>query len=86
MKRLLMVCDQNSLDGVRNRALLMTLFDTGVRAGELVSMGLPDWEQRQVKVRGKTGVRNVPIGVTTLQALERCSRWWRVYGEGRREP
>ena len=26
----------------------------------MVSMGLPDWEQRQVKVRGKTGVRNVP--------------------------
>ena len=34
----------------------------------------------KVTVRGKTGVRNVPL-VATRQALERYSRRWRVAGE-----
>ena len=36
-----------------------------VREGELVSMGLPDWEKRIVRVDGKTGVRDVPLGTAT---------------------
>lgn len=78
VKRLLLVCDTRTLEGIRNRALLLTLFDTGVREGELVSMALPDWERRQVTVKGKTGVRQVPLGMATLQALERYVRRWGV--------
>ena len=54
--------------------MLLVLFDTGVREGELVSMGLPDWERRRVRVTGKTGTRDVPLGIATLQALERYVR------------
>jgi site-specific recombinase XerD len=78
VKRLLLACDLHTLEGLRNRAPLVVLFDTGVREGELVSMGLPDWERRRVRVSGKTGVRDVPLGMAALQALERYARRWDI--------
>jgi site-specific recombinase XerD len=62
VKGLLLTCDSRTLGGIRDKALILTLFDTGVREGELVSMGLPEWERRIVRVDGKTGVRDVPPG------------------------
>ena len=58
--------------------MILTLFDTGVREGELVSMGLPDFEKATVRVEGKTGVRFVPLGMATLQAVERYVRRWGI--------
>lgn len=78
VKRLLLVCTNKSREGTRDRALVMALFDTGVREGELVSMGLPDWERRTVRVDGKTGVRDVPLGMSTLQAPDRYTRRWDI--------
>jgi site-specific recombinase XerD len=78
VRRLVLVCSPRSREGVRDRALLLTLFDTGVREGELVSMGLPDWERRRALVSGKTGARWVPFGLATLQALDRYTRRWGV--------
>jgi len=78
VKQLLLICDSKTRNGIRDRALLLTLFDTGVRVGELVSMGLPDWDQRTVAVDGKTGVRVVPLGMATLQAVERYVRRWGI--------
>ena len=54
VRRLLAVCEQRTREGVRDRALVTVLFDTGAREGEIVSMGLPDWELRTVQVDGKT--------------------------------
>jgi len=89
VKRLLLACG-GGLEGLRDRALVLTLYDTGVRAGELCSMGLPDWEGGLVRVRGKTGARDVPLSLTTLQALERYCRRWRIeeppLWRGRRGP
>src|SRR2546425_334809 len=78
VKRLILVCDAKTSAGIRDRALLLTLFDTGAREGELISMGLPDWERRRVRVSGKTGIRYVPLGMATLQALERYVRRWNI--------
>lgn len=78
VKRLLLACNTTTLEGLRDRALVMVLFDTGVRVGELVSMGLLDWEKRQARVDGKTGVRLVPLGTTALQAIERYVRRWGI--------
>ena len=78
VKRLLLACDSRTLEGIRDKALILTLFDTGVREGELVSMGLPDWERRIVRVDGKTGMRDVPLGTATLQAVERYVRRWDI--------
>ena len=82
VKRLLLVCNVQMRAGLRDRALVTVLFDTGVRVGELVSMGLPDWQRRVVRVEGKTGVRDVFLGVAALQTVERYARRWRIT-EGR---
>lgn len=76
VKRLLRACDTRTREGLRNRAMLMVLFDTGVREGELVSMALPDWERRMVQVDGKAGIRQVYLGTAALQAVERYVRRW----------
>ena len=78
VKRLLMTCSTQTLNGLRDRALVMVLYDTGVREGELVSMTLPDWERRLVRVVGKGGVRFVPLGTAALQAVERYVRRWGI--------
>ena len=36
VKRILAACDTRTREGIRERALVMDLFDTGVREGELV--------------------------------------------------
>jgi len=54
------------------------LFDTGAREGEVVSMGLPDWELRTVWVDGKTGKRQVYLGMAALQSVERYTRRWGI--------
>jgi site-specific recombinase XerD len=78
VKRLLMACDHKTLDGLRNRAMVMVLFDTGVRESELLSMTMPDFEGRRTRVSGKTGTRDVPLGTATLQAVEKYLRRWRI--------
>ena len=45
-------------------------------------MGLPDWQRRVVRVDGKTGIRDVFLGTTALQTVERYARRWRI-AEGR---
>ena len=78
VKRLLAACDTRTLQGLRDRAIVMVLFYTGVREGELVSMVLPDWERRSVRVDGKTGIRQVYLGAAALQAIERYVRRWGI--------
>ncbi len=78
VKRLLMVCNSKTRTGIRDRALLLTLFDTGVRVGELLSMSMPDWDRGVGRVQGKTGTRDVPLGMATLQALDRYVRRWGI--------
>ncbi len=79
--KLLGVCDLKTQNGVRDRAIVTVLFDTGVRVGELVSMGLPDWANRTVTVDGKTGVRVVPLGDTSLAEIQRYQRRWKLRGD-----
>lgn len=47
---------------LRDRAILALLLDTGMRAGELASIGLRDilWQDKMIRVVGKTGGRAVP--------------------------
>ena len=78
VKALLDSCRLTDQEGVRNHAVISVLFDTGVRQGELVSMGLPDWDNSTVWVDGKGGHRLVPIGVNALRSLDRYARRWNV--------
>jgi site-specific recombinase XerD len=60
--------------GIRNKALLMTLLDTGLRCFELVNLtiGDADLERGYLKVMGKGGKeRIVPIGSSVQKILQR---------------
>ena len=67
IQKLISACDQSTQNGVRDQAMITVLFDTGVRVGELVSRGIPDWSNRVVQVDGKTGVRQVPSPVFPIR-------------------
>jgi integrase/recombinase XerC len=59
-------------DGLRNRAVLETLYSTGIRLSELVSLDLADIEEGEgiVRVKGKgRKERIVPIGSRALEAI-----------------
>jgi len=73
MKRIVNVCRSR-----RDRALVMVLLDTGMRASELISLDIDDWEDGLLRIRngkGKKG-RVVPISEITEKALYRylCKR------------
>ncbi len=67
----------------RNYAMLLLLYDTGIRVGELVGMAVDDidFAGGWIKVRGKGDKeRMVPMGETTRRAL------WRYVNSRRPEP
>ena len=76
--QLLAACDLITMNGVRDKAIVTVLFDTGVRVGELVSMQNMDWANRTVTVDGKTGVRVVPLSDTALMEIQRYQRHWKL--------
>lgn len=62
---------------LRDAAMILTLYDTGVRAAELCSMKGDDldWRDRTILVAGKADKqRRVSIGHKTAQAIERYLR------------
>lgn len=71
VKSLVATCDVKTFCGARDRAILLTLFDCGIRVGELVNVRLDclNWAEQTVLVSGKTGERVVPFGATVRQAL-----------------
>ncbi len=61
-----------NLLGLRNRAMFETLYSTGIRVSELISLDLDniDFEERLIKVHGKgKKERIVPIGQKALNAI-----------------
>ena len=66
-----------TLHEFRDKAIVLTLFDTGVRASELVGMLTEnvDWRERSVLVTGKAGKqRRVSIGHMAAAAIDRYLR------------
>lgn len=70
---------------LRNRALLLTLLDTGVRAGELLQLRVEDvdLERGMLKVRAETAKRKrerlIPVGI-------KCGKAIAVYTRKERKP
>lgn len=63
----------DTLDGLRDRAILETLYSTGMRVGELVAMnvGTFDLLGEAVRTRGKGGKeRLVPVGRLAVAAVD----------------
>ena len=73
MFRLLDSIDTDSVAGLRNRAILETLYSTGIRVSELTGLDLADvdFDQRLVRIRGKGNKeRIVPVGQKALDAIK----------------
>ena len=73
--RLVGVCDQSTFFGARDRAIFMTLLDTGIRATELVQIDLANVNlvQGSIQIFGKgRKVRTVLFGKKTRRSI----RFW----------
>ena len=71
---LLLAPPANKDDGLRDRAILETMYSAGLRVGELVALDLPDWDQDSdiVRVRGKGRKERIaPVGSFAAKALRR---------------
>lgn len=72
VEAMLAACKGRSFNGVRLRAVILTLLDCGLRASELCGLTLEDlsWDEGTLKVMGKgSKERLVPFGEATRQAL-----------------
>jgi site-specific recombinase XerD len=97
MLKLLRVCDGKSFEQRRDAALILFFLDTGARLAEAAGLEVahikPDLEVALVLGKGRRE-RSLPMGPTTLQAIERYlrvrarrpdsdSRWLWLGGKGR---
>ena len=72
MFRLLDSIENDTLPGLRNRAIFETLYSSGIRVSELANMNLfdVDFGQRVIRVSGKGGKqRIVPVGKKALGSI-----------------
>jgi len=77
LERVLKACGDRSWTSLRDRAAVLVLYDTGVRASELVGMRIDDvnMDEQSIKVTGKGGKeRLVPIGNAAAVALDKYLR------------
>ncbi|MFR9806916.1 tyrosine-type recombinase/integrase [Pseudonocardia sp. RS010] len=83
LRALLRACAGREFVDRRDTAIIRLMIETGLRAGELVAMTLPDLDipaGRAVIQRGKGGKgRVVPFGAQTAQALDRYVRARRTH-------
>ena len=70
IQRLLGVCDTRTLLGARDRAVIITLLDSGLRASELCGLTLDDPDSEFLRVNGKGDKeRLVPLGREARRAI-----------------
>ena len=77
IKKMLLLCEDGTRTGVRNKAIIFTLLDTGLRLSELANIRLQDIDIKRgiITVMGK-GARQRVVGVSkpTLIAILRYYR------------
>ncbi len=75
-RKLVSVATASSWAGVRNRAMILTLLDTGVRLGELIRLDLVDVQLRELTIRIRTGKGDKERYVFLGRCLFRAMRTW----------
>jgi len=73
VRTLLAMPDPTTLFGARDRAILETIYSSGLRISELVSLDVDDMEEatETLRIRGKgKKERLVPLGTKAMEALE----------------
>jgi len=89
VRRLVESPDTSTLAGLRDRAILETLYSTGMRVGELVGMnvGDADFLSEAIRTRGKgKKERLVPVGRIALAAVEEYLERRRLAEKTRLQP
>jgi integrase/recombinase XerC len=99
IERLLCTPSDKDVLGMRDRAMLETLYSTGIRVSELVGLNVDDLDEsgEAMRVRGKgKKERIVPLGMHALAAVKRyiamvqgdtrCAGWWKDDGTNRPRP
>ena len=77
VQKVIKTIGRSTAHDLRGKAVILTLFDTGVRAAELCGMREEDldWRDRTIMVTGKAGKqRRVSVGHVAAQAIERYLR------------
>lgn len=99
IEKLLATPSDRDVLGLRDRAMLETLYSTGIRVSELVGLNIEDLDEggEALHVRGKgKKERIVPLGMHALAAVKRyadmvradarCANWWSEDGSGKSRP
>ena len=99
IEKLLATPSERDVLGLRDRAMLETLYSTGIRVSELVGLNADDMDEpgEALRVRGKgKKERLVPLGthamgavkryVALVQSDPRCAAWWGPDASGRAKP
>ncbi|MCL4553369.1 MAG: tyrosine-type recombinase/integrase [Candidatus Marsarchaeota archaeon] len=77
VEKVLRACHDSTVYGLRDRAMILLLYDTGVRAAELCGMDVAhvDWDDQTILVTGKAGKqRKVSFGSKSGAAIDRYLR------------
>lgn len=77
LETVLKVCRDSSSYGLRDRAIILVLYDTGVRAAEVCGMEVShiNWDDQTILVTGKAGKqRRVSFGAKAGAAIDRYLR------------
>jgi len=78
VEALLRAPEEEDEEGMRDKAILETLYATGIRASELCSLNIHDVGENTIRVLGKGGKeRIVPIGEEALSAIDAYLGKWR---------
>jgi len=81
IKRLVRACNSDTWTGIRNRAMVLTFLDTGIRLNELIALDLEDvdLQSRFIQIRRGKGAkeRHVFMGRHLFRALR---KWVEVRG------
>ena len=78
VEALLRAPEDEDEEGMRDKAILETLYATGIRASELCSLNIHDVGESTIRVLGKGGKeRIVPIGEEALSAIDAYLGKWR---------
>lgn len=87
IESLLQAPDTATAEGARDRAILETLYSSGLRVSELCHLSLYDVDDRFIRVMGKgSKERVVPIGSKALEALDHYLSHFRGENLNREQP
>ena len=75
-KKLVSAATGSSWGSTRNRAMVLTLLDTGVRLGELIRLDLVDVQLRELTIRIRSGKGDKERYVFVGRSLFRAMRTW----------